>query len=269
MASFTGVGDNTELQAGAKGNTVAVAISGTYNMTIALQREVGSPGSGAWQILKSWDTEDATVAYDHITEYDNEKLRLIVLVDTSGTATATLSDNEDRLIERTTDLVGNVQYERTEAGHKFYGSIRRGDAVVSIEADTTLTAEDHAGKLLVLNNAAGDTVTLPAATGTGDVYKFIVGTTVTSNNDIIQVANGTDEFHGSITNVDTDTSDAVACWPALDGDGYDTITMNGSTKGGIMGDVLTVTDYASGKFLIEGRTTGTGTVATPFSAAVS
>jgi hypothetical protein len=147
--------------------------------------------------------------------------------------------------------------------------VARGTTIVNTTATDTLTAKEHAQAIVTVNAAAGLTLTLPAATGTGDVYKVVIGTTVTSNNVVIQVANATDEFHGFIVNVDADTSDAVAAWPALDGDGYDTITLNGSTKGGIMGDSFTITDYASGKFLLEARTTGTGTVATPLSAAVS
>lgn len=147
--------------------------------------------------------------------------------------------------------------------------VGRGTQVVNITATDAITAKEHSQALTTVNAAAGLTLTLPAATGTGDVYKVVVGTTVTSNNVVIQVANATDEFHGFIVNVDADTSDAVAAWPALDGDGYDTITLNGSTKGGIMGDSFTITDYASGKFLLEARTTGTGTVVTPLSAAVS
>jgi hypothetical protein len=40
-------------------------------------------------------------------------------------------------------------------------------------------------------------------------------------------------------------------------------------KGGIMGDAFEITDIAAGKFLLSGRTSGTGTVATMLSAAVS
>lgn len=140
--------------------------------------------------------------------------------------------------------------------------------IVNVTATATLTAKDHSQALITVNAAAGLTLTLPAATGTGDRYKIFIGTTVTSNSVVIQVANGTDEFLGSILNVDTDTSDALAAWPAIDADGYDTITLNGSTTGGIKGDWIEITDMASGVFLLEGKTTGTGVVATPLSAAV-
>ena len=140
---------------------------------------------------------------------------------------------------------------------------------VSITASTvTLNAKDHGNMSVVLNRAAGVTVTLPAATGSGTVYRIIVGTTVTSNNDIIQVANSTDEFHGGVWQCDTDTSDAMTFDSALDGDGYDTITMNGTTTGGTMGDWFEITDYAAGKFHLDGLSNSNGTVADLLSAAV-
>jgi hypothetical protein len=54
-------------------------------------------------------------------------------------------------------------------------------APISVTAATlTVTAASHAGSTIVLNRAAGTTVTLPASTGSGFKYTFIVGTTVTS-----------------------------------------------------------------------------------------
>ena len=41
------------------------------------------------------------------------------------------------------------------------------EGVINIAAATTLTAGTHAGRLMRFNVAAGVTVTLPAATGTG------------------------------------------------------------------------------------------------------
>lgn len=136
-------------------------------------------------------------------------------------------------------------------------------------ATLTVTQAAHAGRTITLNRAAGITVTLPAATGTGAVYKFVVATTVTSNSNIIQVANATDEFVGVVLQVDTDTTDTLAAYPALDADGFDTITMNGSTTGGLQGDYYTIIDAGAGKFLLNGFQNATGTVATPLSAAVS
>lgn len=133
MASFTSVGDNVELSVADRGETVAVAISGTYNMTIALQREQGSPGSGAWQTIKEYSTANATVAENYVTQSYNEKVRLIVLVDTSGTATATLTDNSDLTLLQPKDALGNVMFTVTQAGVSFPGT-------VDVTGATTLTS---------------------------------------------------------------------------------------------------------------------------------
>ena len=49
----------------------------------------------------------------------------------------------------------------------------------------------------------------------------------------------------------------------------DTITMNGSTKGGIVGDLIELIDADSGFWQVRVIGSATGTEATPFSAAVS
>lgn len=145
------------------------------------------------------------------------------------------------------------------------------NAVINPAADDSLTQAEHANttKVVLMSNADGDTFTLPAAAGTGDTYIVIVSTTVTSNNHIIQVVNATDEFLGVIYQVDTDTTDTVAAYPCLDADGFDTITMNGTTTGGLKGDKFVLIDVAAGHWNLEGYINATGIVATPLSAAVS
>jgi hypothetical protein len=48
----------------------------------------------------------------------------------------------------------------------------------------------------------------------------------------------------------------------------DTITMNGSTTGGVVGSWVKMKDVATGFWRLEGGLVCTGTEATPFSAAV-
>ncbi len=141
-----------------------------------------------------------------------------------------------------------------------------------IAAGATLAVTEllHDGKVILLDTAAGSVATLPAATGTGAKFTFVVSVTVTSNDHIVKVAASTDnEFVGNLFQTDADTSDTLISMPALDADAFDTITMNGSTKGGIKGDQFSVIDVATGQWQLEGWTSGTGTVATPFSSAIS
>ena len=126
----------------------------------------------------------------------------------------------------------------------------------------TVTAADYNGQTINLSRAAGITVTLPAATGSNAVYRFVVSTTVTSNSYKIQVANATDVMNGNLL-VSGATGTTFGTLPASD-----TITMNGSTTGGLAGSYVQVTDIASGVFLVSGALIGSGVVVTPFSAAV-
>ena len=135
---------------------------------------------------------------------------------------------------------------------------------IAATASLTLNKDSHEGTVLIGNAAAGMTVTLPASSGKGDVYKILVGTTITSNNFIIQVANATDVLMGAV-GLTTDIGGTVMPTAATD----DTITMNGSTKGGVKGSYVEVKDVTAGFWLLSGNLICTGTEATPFSAAVS
>ena len=118
----------------------------------------------------------------------------------------------------------------------------------------------------LLNVASGATVTLPAASGTGHKFRFMCGKTVTSNANIIQVASADDIIQGSIVGSSDNAADAAISWEgAADSD---TMTFNGTTKGGYIGDSIELTDIANGVWLVTGIIQQTGTEVTPFSAAV-
>jgi len=134
---------------------------------------------------------------------------------------------------------------------------------VTITASTTLNRNTHAGNTVNLNALAGLTVTLPASTGKGDLYEIFVLTTVTSNNYVIQVANSTDIMAGAV-HLSTD----IAGTSMITSTTTDTITMNGSTTGGLRGTWLRFKDASLGFWALEGGIVCTGTEATPFSAAV-
>lgn len=142
--------------------------------------------------------------------------------------------------------------------------------IVTLTGATSITVGTHEGKILLLGEVGGDaslTVTLPAATGSGAVYKFIISVVNTSNY-VIQVV-GNDTMDGNIlTNSTTDTPDLAQFWPTASDS--DTITMNATTTGGVsIGDFVELIDMASDQWAVWGITTTSGTEATPFSAAVS
>lgn len=138
---------------------------------------------------------------------------------------------------------------------------------ISLTASTaSITKRNHAGAVLVANRAAGITATLPASDGSGARYEFVVGTTITSNDLIIKVANATDVMTGAAVMAADGGDTAVVFETASDSD---TITMNGSTKGGIKGDRIILTDVASGLWHVQIIGSATGTEATMFSATVA
>lgn len=131
-------------------------------------------------------------------------------------------------------------------------------------ATVTITEAAHESKVVTLNRAAGITATLPAATGGGGRYRFVVGTTFTGNG-IIQVV--TDDTMKGRAIVAQDGGDTVVAFEtAVDSD---TITFNGTTTGGLIGAEVELIDIAADTWFVKVYTAATGTEATPFSAAVT
>ncbi|QDP65546.1 MAG: hypothetical protein GOVbin152_58 [Prokaryotic dsDNA virus sp.] len=141
---------------------------------------------------------------------------------------------------------------------------------VSLTADTTLTVADHAGKVLLTNDADGK-FTLPSIVATtptdstdpsqlnniGASFTFVV---VTAATDMDILTDGTDKFVGGTYTGVTDATGKTF----ISGSSNDVITMNGSTKGGLAGSIVRVTAIASAKYAVEGIILGSGTLVTPF-----
>lgn len=131
----------------------------------------------------------------------------------------------------------------------------------------TLTGAD-AGKLILLDTAAGSVVTLPAATGTGRTFRFEVSVLATAAAHIIKVANTTDVMKGLAFGTRVDSGNAVLGFAtAAD---TDTITLNRTTTGSVsIGERINVIDRASGIFNVQCFLSATGAAfATPFSTSV-
>ena len=96
QASFVDVGDTNTLAVPQRGETLTIGISGTYNMTIWLERAV-TPDRSAWEFLKAFATANATEAYSLTVERHNEVFRLRCHVDTSGTAVTTITTGDAQL----------------------------------------------------------------------------------------------------------------------------------------------------------------------------
>jgi len=142
---------------------------------------------------------------------------------------------------------------------------------VSLSADTTLTVATHAGKIILLNDADGK-FTLPTIVATsptdptspdqanniGASFYFYVETAAT---DLDILTDGTDKFVGAAM-VAVDDGAKKAFIPA---GSNDVITLNGSTKGGLVGSVVQVTAIDSATYLVHNTLLlGSGTIVTPF-----
>lgn len=134
-------------------------------------------------------------------------------------------------------------------------------------ATVTITDEGYLGRPIILNRAAGIVVTLPFATGSGNQYEFIVGASVTSNTYTIQVGRAADTMTGTAI-LFQDAGDTVVGFAATAGTS-DTIDMNGSTRGGLIGARVIIRDVAANVWNAHVVSDASGTEATPFTAAVS
>jgi hypothetical protein len=141
-----------------------------------------------------------------------------------------------------------------------------GRIVNATGSTVTITQSAHEGRMVNLSRAAGQAVTLPAASGSGGKYQLIIGTTITSNSTTIKAANSSDSFQGFSIIVSDDTA-AVKGFAAVAGTD-DTITFNGTTTGGFVGDVVEIVDFAANRWQVRVLGKATGTEATPFSATV-
>jgi len=137
--------------------------------------------------------------------------------------------------------------------------------VVTVTASTvTITDEGYLGKPIIFNRAAGIVATLPASSGSGNRYECI-GLVDASGTTSIAVANATDVMMG-VAYLGNDSATASCFYT---GDTSDTITFDGSTKGGLKGWRVVLTDIASGFWAVTVWSEASGAEATPFSAAVA
>lgn len=133
-------------------------------------------------------------------------------------------------------------------------------AAVAGGSSLTLTAASHNGKTILLDTAAGTTITLPAATGSGARFTFVVSVAATSNQHRINVV-GNDAFFGGIVQ-GNDSDNTTVMWPtAADAD---RINMDGTNTGGVKGARYVIEDVATDSWSIIGWSDASATEATPF-----
>ncbi|OUW69127.1 MAG: hypothetical protein CBD62_00590 [Candidatus Pelagibacter sp. TMED202] len=145
-------------------------------------------------------------------------------------------------------------------------------AIHTFTATDAITETEHSGRTLLLGEVGGNAnvvLTLPDATGSGNIYHFIVSVAMGGSTTYkIQVADADNTMSGQMMYLDEDGT-AVTSFPTVAAS--DTITLNSGTQGGLIGDTLTLIDIATDKYAVFGqmRVSAGANPATPFSAAVS
>jgi hypothetical protein len=140
------------------------------------------------------------------------------------------------------------------------------DVLNPVQAPLTLTTDTldnatYSGKTLCIGSAAG-TSTLPAATGSGAVYNFVVCSVPPGSGHVITVT-GDDTIDGQVLSTQ-DSADTVVGWETAAN--TDTITFTSSTKmGAAIGGWVTLHDVAADQWTVRGQGTSTGSEASPFS----
>lgn len=141
---------------------------------------------------------------------------------------------------------------------------------VSLAATTVLTAALHANRTLLMGAAGAPlTFTLPAATGSGNRYRFVVSVVNTSNY-LVKASAGTMLFKGMVVgqSVTDSATDAARTW--VPGATDDTVTLNGTTTGGTaIGNWIEFEDCSATLWAVRGLVTQSGAEATMFSDTVA
>ena len=165
------------------------------------------------------------------------------------------SDASAQSVASALSVTGAVTLSSTLAGNQLL--------VENAAADDTLTAAES-GKLFIFSDVDGAVLTLPDS-GAGDIigtyYDFFVGISATSNaHKIVNTDTTNEKMYGNLYRIDTDTSDTLVAMPALVGDNYSAISMDGTTKG-ILGSYFRVINTAADRWFVQGTLLVNGTAA--------
>lgn len=138
--------------------------------------------------------------------------------------------------------------------------LKRQESLIATNAvATTALSQPRNGRLAIRTTVAtAQTFNLPAATGKGGKYSIYIGVTATGNK--IVKANGTDLIQGAAVLASTGTSGSFSSAANTN-----TITLNGTTTGGVKGSLIELTDVAAGEWSVKVHGCGTGVAATCFS----
>ena len=238
-ATFTSVDDaSATVCTTANNQTVTMFGSGTYDMVIALQREVGSPGSGAWATVAGFTdvfpTANAQTTDTYTAGLSGACYRLLVTTDTSGTTYYTL------LSGRTTPTVWASTDANMRTHHRLFDDFHGGALAVTTGSSfaswlTTAGSDGDATVAVTLASPEGILEMGWGATGTdinntACITLSLIGqfSLVSSGLTVMEARLHLDQVTSGIWNIGlTDTIAQTAC----DVVGFDTTSSNVYTEG--------------------------------------
>lgn len=124
------------------------------------------------------------------------------------------------------------------------------------------------GKTILLDTAAGSVATLPAATGSGRNYRFVVTATTTSGAHKILAVSVSDFLNGIVTGENAGTAKCFASAAATNHSIQMPFTGT-QPSGGFIGDWFEFTDIGANLWTVRGMYQAGTTPTTPFSSATS
>jgi hypothetical protein len=259
------------------GNTISAPSTGGITLTPQAGSTVALGGIATATEFQATLGEFTTLRADKI---ENDTSNHALEIGTQGTGPVKIGQTEISTTASTiTGLVTNGDITISPQGTgavttanqlTLTGSFKQ--AIHTFTATDAITEAEHSGRTLLLGEVGGNAnvvLTLPDATGSGNIYHFIVSVAMGGSTTYkIQVADADNTIAGQIMYLDEDGT-AVTSFPTVAAS--DTITLNSGTQGGLVGDTLTLIDIATDKYAVSGqmRVSAGANPATPFSAAVS
>lgn len=143
--------------------------------------------------------------------------------------------------------------------------LRNTRKIISGSGATRTLSVDESGSTVLFDRAAGIVYTLPLAKP-GMFFDFVVTTSVTTNSYKVITGAATEFLIGGYTNVDTDTSNAVAVFTG-NGSTHIAVTQAAASTnatGGLVGSKLRFTCLSATRWFVEGIVQGAGTATTAF-----
>lgn len=160
------------------------------------------------------------------------------------------------------DVTGALTVSTTTA---LSGAVTQKAAVISGSGATVTLTAAQSGSVVLMDRAAGIVFTLPAP-AVGLFYDFHVTASVTAAAYKVITDAGTTLLIGSLMDIDTDSSNAVAAWVA-NGTTHISVNMTAAATnalGGLIGTWIRFTCVSATQWMVAGIVQGAGTVATPF-----